>query len=67
VRVFGRQIALALGRLREAGVVHRDIKSENILIQGGRCKLGDFGFAVEAGKLAEGKVFNLGSPLYMSI
>jgi serine/threonine protein kinase len=44
---FGREIALALQKLKGAGIVHRDIKSENILIQKNGCKLGDFGFAIE--------------------
>ena len=47
-------------------MVHRDIKSENILLQKGQCKLGDFGFALEETRLNEHK-FNLGSPLYMSL
>ena len=66
VAVLGRQIAEGLVRLRTAGVIHRDIKSENILLQRGVCKIGDFGFAVEESKLGEHK-FNLGSPLYMSL
>lgn len=44
---FGRQIALALLTLKNAGIIHRDIKSENVLIQKNMCKLGDFGFAIE--------------------
>lgn len=47
VACFGHQIAKAMARLKEAKIVHRDIKSENILLQKGQCKLGDFGFAVE--------------------
>lgn len=48
---LGKQIAAGLGKLRAAGVIHRDIKSENILLQRGVCKLGDFGFAIEENKL----------------
>lgn len=51
VAIFGHQIASAMGKLKEAKIVHRDIKSENILLQKGQCKLGDFGFAVEEVKL----------------
>jgi serine/threonine protein kinase len=43
---FGREIAMALNRLKEASIIHRDIKSENILIHNNSCKLGDFGFAI---------------------
>lgn len=66
VAIFGHQIASALAKLKETKIVHRDIKSENILLQKGQCKLGDFGFAVEEVKLNQSQ-FNLGSPLYMSL
>lgn len=66
VGCFGLQIANSLAKLKTVGIVHRDIKSENILLQKGQCKLGDFGFAIEEEKLA-GTKFNLGSPLYMSL
>jgi len=64
--MFAKQISCALAKLKETGIVHRDIKSENILLKKGQCKLGDFGFAIEKEKLGE-KQFNLGSPLYMSL
>jgi serine/threonine protein kinase len=44
---FAKKIALAMQKLRDACIIHRDIKSENILIQNNECKLGDFGFAIE--------------------
>jgi len=47
VAYFGLQIACAMECLKKAQLVHRDIKSENILLQKGCCKLGDFGFAIE--------------------
>lgn len=47
VQQFGREVALALQKLRDSSIIHRDIKSENILIQKNECKLGDFGFAIE--------------------
>ena len=49
--MFGKQIACALMRLKETQLVHRDIKCENILLQKGQCKLGDFGFAIESSKI----------------
>ena len=33
--------------LYDKNITHRDIKAQNILLQGGRAKLADFGFAKE--------------------
>jgi serine/threonine-protein kinase len=43
---FASQIAQALGHAHERGVIHRDIKSRNILLtQAGYAKVADFGIA----------------------
>ena len=44
---FAVQIAEALTVLKSNKIIHRDIKSENILLHRGIAKLGDFGFAIE--------------------
>ena len=45
------QIAMAVKDLHELGIVHRDIKSENIMVQpSGYIKLIDFGLSKELTK-----------------
>lgn len=62
------QVLAGLGHAHEQGVVHRDIKTSNIMItHQGRAKLADFGIAksVQDNRLTQtGAV--IGSPLYMS-
>lgn len=48
VQIIG-DVASALGYAHERGVVHRDVKPENIFLKGGVAKLGDFGLAERPG------------------
>ena len=61
------QVLLALGCAHKSGVIHRDVKPENIFVSGGVVKLADFGIArieSEQSITMTGQVF--GTPFYMS-
>ena len=69
IRELARQMLQALAHGHAAGVVHRDVKPENILWAGstGRAILTDFGLAsVNYFQHEAEKHFILGSPLYVS-
>lgn len=64
---MSRHIALAINQLHSNGMIHRDIKSMNVLVtEDYSCKLADFGTA----KLNDNSTFmntmNAGTPLWMA-
>ncbi|HWN80576.1 MAG TPA: serine/threonine-protein kinase, partial [Candidatus Udaeobacter sp.] len=65
---YGRDLCRALAAVHNAGVLHRDVKTENVMREdGGRIVLVDFGICREAQTTSAGGMAEaLGTPLYMA-
>ncbi|KRX07067.1 Protein kinase-like domain [Pseudocohnilembus persalinus] len=64
---FLQQFCLGYSQLHEVGIIHRDIKPDNILIHNGIYKIADFGLAKIVEQLQENmKISTKGTPLYLA-
>ena len=59
------QILCGYKYLLSNDIIHRDLKPDNIMRQGSKWKIGDFGFAVRT-KFEFKDRINVGTTLYMS-
>lgn len=65
-RVFIRDVLRGLNKLHSMGVIHRDVKPQNVLLSpAGNCKITDFGASAELAQQAHGNTVH-GTPVYLA-
>ena len=67
-RFYAAELMLAIGHLHKHGVIYRDLKPENVLLDAyGHVKLGDFGLAKDGIRHpTQGAKSTCGTPEYMA-
>lgn len=67
VVAFGRQLCAGLSAAHRAGVLHRDLKPDNVLVtRDGRVVITDFGIARAAAEAGATRAGLVGTPAYMA-
>lgn len=60
------QMALAIYYMHERRILHRDLKTQNIFLTGGKIRLGDFGISKVLDDKKQLTETVIGTPYYMS-
>eukprot|EP01017_Pseudomicrothorax_dubius_P002400 TRINITY_DN10054_c0_g6_i1.p1 TRINITY_DN10054_c0_g6~~TRINITY_DN10054_c0_g6_i1.p1 ORF type:complete len:217 (+),score=58.28 TRINITY_DN10054_c0_g6_i1:545-1195(+) len=65
--VFAKEVAIVINYLHQSRVIHRDIKSHNVLLgEGNKSKLCDFGLARHVTDINQSTMVFAGTPTYMA-